>query len=188
MSENRYTLTVYIAPPFSDESKVGHMWISLDDHQKGLEEHYGFQPSEPDHAFTKNGRVVTDDPYHYKIRATQESFPITAETYSKVREYCQQTLLGSFGSYIGIGNSCVDYVEAAMREAGIAEQQITFLGHTARLSGVKLHAFPIVNHFGVEILSGRHKTQWDEQNKEPDEYEKAKSMFESEWGKQNFPW
>lgn len=188
MSESRFALSVYIAPPFSHESNVGHMWVSLDDNQTGLKEHYGFHPDKEDDPISKVGRVKTDDPWHYTIILSQQSFPITAETYSKVREYCQQTLLGSFGPYIGIGNSCVDYVEAAMRKVGIAEQQITFLGHTARLSGVKLHAFPIVNHFGVKNLSGRHKTQWDEQNKEPDEYEKAKSIFESEWGKPNFPW
>lgn len=97
MGESRFSLTVYIAPPFSAESDVGHMWISLDDNQKGLKEHYGFHPEKDGRMYSKVGSVRTDDGLKYTIIQLQKIFPITEETYHNLRSYCQKTLSGTFG-------------------------------------------------------------------------------------------
>jgi hypothetical protein len=127
--DSRYYLTVYIAasgcPMVNDDgttadpSKVGHMWISLDDNSKGLKESYGFHPKK-DGMPIWFGEVKTDDLHAYTQIYYQKSFPITEAMYYKLRVFCQNALIHhTFGPYVGIGNACIDFSWNVMNAAGI---------------------------------------------------------------------
>lgn len=157
MGKTRFALTVYIAPPGTDESDVGHMWISLDDNQIGLKEPYGFHPKIDGSAWPETGRVRTDDLRRYTIILDEKSFPITEETYHRVRDYCQMTISGNtFGRYLAIGNACINYAWDIMHAAGIENEN--FLG------AVGVPVWPAWNVQNLDSVHDFYMKKWNGEN------------------------
>ncbi|WP_110955843.1 hypothetical protein [Anaerosinus massiliensis] len=161
MCESRFTLTVYIAPPFTSESNVGHMWISLDDNEEGLKEHYGFHPKEDGKAYSDVGRVATDDGIKYTILSTRQSFPLTEETYHNVHAYCQSTIYGTFGPYLAVGNACVNYAWDIMQAAGIGNEGLNALGFVIETDDPRGAVWPTFNQKKLNMVHDYYMAEWN---------------------------
>ncbi len=131
MAYSRYSITVYIADKGAstlDEggkagtSKTGHMWLSLDDNEKGLVQPYGFHPSTDGRPFTFTGKVKTNDNYTYQQVGDKKTFPITKGEYEKLLNICEEgKSKNTFGSYVGTSNACVDFVWEVLGNVGIGK-------------------------------------------------------------------
>jgi hypothetical protein len=180
MGESRFALTVYIAPPFSRESQVGHMWVSLDDNQTGLKENYGFHPANDGEPLSPRGKVKTDDDKTYTIILLQRSFPITEETYHNVHQYCQRTLSGTFGPYIAVGNACVNYAWDIMKAAGIGEKELDYFGFVVINDAPRGVFWPASNYFNLQRAYDYHMAEWNDEH--------PKTRHEALMEKMRLPW
>ena len=149
MSEKRYTLTLYIAPPngatehkdsngniVKDNSQAGHIFYAISDdggvHKKG----YGFSPVVPE--MIGKGHAVANEQNIYKELAYKRTIEITEEQYNKLKAFGEASLKenhaktlseltkGKFSTetYNFINNSCIDYVFHALRYSGVYDHKV----------------------------------------------------------------
>lgn len=127
-----YSVSVFIAsqgtPSPVQGSTAGHMWIGLEDYTNGYQvDYYGFQSG--NHRATGPGAIVTNDNTVYKWSSYTIKYPLTRDQYLAINEFVYQTQTNidsdgnTFGGYNGFTNSCVDFVFASLRAAGIGAER-----------------------------------------------------------------
>lgn len=160
MSEKRYTLTLYIAPPGgiikhkdnkgnvikTETSSVGHVYYAISEdggiHKKG----YGFSPTVSSPIFT--GHAVANEQDLYTNPAYKRTIEISKEQYDKLKAFGEASLStnhakkiseltnGKFNTmvYNAGNNSCVDYVYHALRYSGVYDHKVTIIERTNELN------------------------------------------------------
>lgn len=129
---SRYSLTAYIAEDgttclkedgTSDTSKVGHMWVSLNDNAQNLKECYGLHPN-TDGSGRDEGTIKTTDNYTYQADNNTDvkkyTFDLNEWEYNNLKNHCQDQR-DNHPKYLGSVSDCVHWTFDVLQKGAIVE-------------------------------------------------------------------
>ena len=157
MSEKKYTVSLYIAPPGAimidqktgeqKKSSVGHVYYAISEDGGLKKQGYGFSPKVSSPIWA--GQVVENEHKSYQNPVYVRTLEISKEQYDKLKAFGEASKEGNISKltngkfstsmYYASHNSCVDYVFHALRYSGIYDHQTLKPGSEINQYGERIY-------------------------------------------------